>query len=171
MYTVQQTQLVTPLQLYFSFKAAFTNMQVRPVPVFGVNPGWSDKLAVLCASHGELSPRSSTLEPYPWTSCSICSSCESALVYDAIDFRTDICYRSMRYSRMLEESSFANRKADYFWLLLLSSIMLLVSVSPFHELRVSENSNTGPDERVLVGVPDALYLRKPLATSRYTTCT
>lgn len=28
---------------------------------------------------------------------------------------------------MLEESSFANRKADYFWLLLLSSIMLLVS--------------------------------------------
>lgn len=35
---------------------------------------------------------------------------------------------SMRYSRMLEESSFANRKADYFWLLLLSSIMLLVCV-------------------------------------------
>ena len=33
----------------------------------------------------------------------------------------------MRYSRMLEESSFANKKADYFWLLLLSSIMLLVS--------------------------------------------
>ena len=33
---------------------------------------------------------------------------------------------SMRYSRMLEESSFANRRADYFWLLLLSSIMLLV---------------------------------------------
>jgi len=34
---------------------------------------------------------------------------------------------SMRYSRMLEESSFANRRADYFWLLLLSSVMLLVS--------------------------------------------
>ena len=33
----------------------------------------------------------------------------------------------MRYSRMLEESSFANRRADYFWLLLLSSLMLLVS--------------------------------------------
>jgi hypothetical protein len=32
----------------------------------------------------------------------------------------------MRYSRMLEESSFANRKADYFWLLFLSSLMLLV---------------------------------------------
>lgn len=42
----------------------------------------------------------------------------------------------MRYSRMLEESSFANRKADYFWLLLLSSVMLLVSCinfsSPMH---------------------------------------
>lgn len=34
--------------------------------------------------------------------------------------------RSMRYSRMLEESSFANKRADYLWLLLLSSLMLLV---------------------------------------------
>lgn len=34
---------------------------------------------------------------------------------------------SMRYSRMLEESSFPNRKADYFWLLTLSGIFLLVS--------------------------------------------
>lgn len=34
--------------------------------------------------------------------------------------------RSMRYSRMLEESSFANKRADYFWLLSLSSVMLLV---------------------------------------------
>lgn len=32
----------------------------------------------------------------------------------------------MRYSRMLEESSFANRKADYFWLLFLSAFLLLV---------------------------------------------
>lgn len=32
----------------------------------------------------------------------------------------------MRYSRFLEESSFANRKADYFWLLLQSSVLLLV---------------------------------------------
>ena len=30
---------------------------------------------------------------------------------------------------MLEESSFANRKADYFWLLFLSSLMLLVRTS------------------------------------------
>jgi hypothetical protein len=38
---------------------------------------------------------------------------------------------SMRYSRMLEESSFANRKADYFWLLFSSSrLMLLVRPSP-----------------------------------------
>ena len=50
----------------------------------------------------------------------------------------------MRYSRMLEESSFANRKADYFWLLFLSSLMLLVRLStppppipahqPFHSI-------------------------------------
>ena len=35
----------------------------------------------------------------------------------------------MRYSKMLEESSFANRKADYFWLLLQSAVMLLVCPS------------------------------------------
>ncbi|KAF5340641.1 hypothetical protein D9611_007487 [Ephemerocybe angulata] len=39
----------------------------------------------------------------------------------------------MRYSRMLEESSFPNRKAEYFWLLLLSSIMLL-ALSPLFNL-------------------------------------
>jgi len=39
----------------------------------------------------------------------------------------------MRYSRMLEESSFANRKADYFWLLFLSSAMLLL-LSPLFNL-------------------------------------
>ncbi|KAI0304352.1 Derlin [Multifurca ochricompacta] len=39
----------------------------------------------------------------------------------------------MRYSRMLEESSFANRKADYFWLLFLSSLMLL-GLSPLFNL-------------------------------------
>lgn len=38
---------------------------------------------------------------------------------------------SMRYSRMLEESSFANRRADYFWLLLQSAAMLLVSIFLF----------------------------------------
>ena len=33
---------------------------------------------------------------------------------------------SMRYSRMLEESSFANKKAEYLWLLILSAGLLLV---------------------------------------------
>lgn len=36
---------------------------------------------------------------------------------------------SMRYSRMLEESSYANRKADYLWLLTLSAGLLLI-ISP-----------------------------------------
>lgn len=39
----------------------------------------------------------------------------------------------MRYSRMLEESSFANKKADYFWLLFVSSAMLLL-LSPLFNL-------------------------------------
>ncbi|KAJ2920878.1 hypothetical protein H1R20_g16215, partial [Candolleomyces eurysporus] len=39
----------------------------------------------------------------------------------------------MRYSRMLEESSFANKKADYFWLLFLASVMLL-GLSPLFNL-------------------------------------
>lgn len=34
---------------------------------------------------------------------------------------------SMRYSRQLEESSYAGRKADYVWLLFCCSGMLLVS--------------------------------------------
>jgi hypothetical protein len=63
---------------------------------------------------------------------------------------------SMRYSRMLEESSFANRKADYFWLLFLSSLMLLVghptsSTLPSHcklvfyyHPRVYPHSSTSP---------------------------
>ena len=44
---------------------------------------------------------------------------------------TGLSIYSMRYSRMLEESSFANKKADYFWLLLQSSVMLLVNTVPF----------------------------------------
>ncbi|KAJ2913684.1 hypothetical protein MD484_g6728, partial [Candolleomyces efflorescens] len=39
----------------------------------------------------------------------------------------------MRYSRMLEESSFANKKADYFWLLFLASVLLL-GFSPLFNL-------------------------------------
>ena len=53
----------------------------------------------------------------------------------------------MRYSRMLEESSFANRKADYFWLLFLSSLMLLVRLLPIFPERViiiKKTSSPGP---------------------------
>lgn len=32
----------------------------------------------------------------------------------------------MRYSRLLEENSYANRRADFLWLLLVCSSMLLV---------------------------------------------
>lgn len=39
----------------------------------------------------------------------------------------------MRYSRMLEESSYANRKADYVWLLLFSSALLIL-LSPLATL-------------------------------------
>lgn len=39
----------------------------------------------------------------------------------------------MRYSRMLEENSFANRRADYLWLLLVSSTLLLI-LSPLATL-------------------------------------
>lgn len=36
----------------------------------------------------------------------------------------------MRYSRLLEENSYSNRKADYAWLLFLSAVFLLVHDSP-----------------------------------------
>lgn len=121
--SLQQCQLVTPLQLYFSFKAAFTNAQVRATSWLPSLPGpdaspamacfhdilllWKH-LPRLCLPHvllvrPPLSPTSPSAAPLMAR------------------------YRSMRYSRMLEESSFANRKADYFWMLFLSSLMLLVS--------------------------------------------
>ncbi len=40
---------------------------------------------------------------------------------------------SMRYSRMLEESSYSSRKAEYLWLLLQSATLLLVT-SPLFNL-------------------------------------
>ncbi|KAG1899585.1 Der1-like protein [Suillus fuscotomentosus] len=86
-----QCQLVTPLQLYFSFKSAFTNAQP-----------W--RMATTFFYFGSIS----------------------------LDFVFHLFF-FMRYSRMLEESSFANRKADYFWLLLLSSVMLL-ALSPLFNL-------------------------------------
>ena len=114
---------MTPLQLYFSYKAAFTNMQVSTFPCLANFPAsdpaiaveslhhllllW-DNIAGLYLPHVLLVSSSFLMTP---------SECE--MTYDC----------SMRYSRMLEESSFANRKADYFWMLLLSALMLLVSLS------------------------------------------
>ncbi|KAI0801906.1 Derlin [Irpex lacteus] len=86
-----QCQLVTPLQLYFSYKAAFNNFQP-----------W--RVATNFFYFGALS----------------------------LDFVFHMFF-FMRYSRMLEESSFANRKADYVWLLILSSVMLLI-LSPLVNL-------------------------------------
>ncbi|KAF7424460.1 hypothetical protein PC9H_009767 [Pleurotus ostreatus] len=86
-----QTQLVTPLQLYYSPRSAFLNAQ-------------------------------------PWRAVTTFFYFGSI----SLDFVFHLFF-FMRYSRMLEESSFANRKADYFWLLLLSSVMLL-ALSPLFNL-------------------------------------
>ncbi|KAI6014661.1 Der1-like protein [Pisolithus marmoratus] len=86
-----QCQVVTPLQLYFSFKSAFTNAQP-----------W--RMLTTFFYFGPIS----------------------------LDFVFHLFF-FMRYSRMLEESSFANKKADYFWLLFVSSIMLLL-LSPLFNL-------------------------------------
>lgn len=73
-------------------------------------------------------------------------------------FHTDSPF-SMRYSRMLEESSFANRKADYFWLLLLSSVMLLVSAENLSRLPLAYD-NLVQALSPLVNLP---FLSSPLA--------
>ncbi|KAI0315807.1 Der1-like protein [Amylostereum chailletii] len=86
-----QCQVVTPLQLYFSFKAAFTNVQL-----------W--RLFTTFFYFGPIS----------------------------VDFVFHMFF-FMRYSRLLEESSFSNRKADYVWLLFLSAAMLL-AISPLFNL-------------------------------------
>ena len=71
---------------------------------------------------------------------------------------------SMRYSRMLEESSFANRKADYFWLLFLSSLMLLVRLPP--------PSLTHPSSCDISFIPRAYprYSTSPSSPPRSPTC-
>ncbi|VDC04462.1 unnamed protein product [Peniophora sp. CBMAI 1063] len=86
-----QCQIVTPLQLYFSFKSAFTNGQL-----------WR-----------------------PFTNFFYFGSMSLDFIFHMFFF--------MRYSRMLEESSFANKKADYFWLLFLCAVMLL-GLSPLFNL-------------------------------------
>lgn len=67
---------------------------------------------------------------------------------------------SMRYSRYLEESSFANRKADYFWLLFTSAIMLLVRPSsiPRHPPSLT---------RTLAGAFPALQPPIPILPARF----
>ncbi|KAF9013274.1 Der1-like protein [Cyathus striatus] len=86
-----QCQLVTPLQLYFSFKSAFVNVQ-------------------------------------PWRAVTNFFYFGSI----SVDFVFHLFF-FMRYSRMLEESTFANRRADYFWLLLQSAVMLL-ALSPLFNM-------------------------------------
>ncbi|KAJ3556196.1 hypothetical protein NM688_g2160 [Phlebia brevispora] len=86
-----QCQLVTPLQLYFNWKAVAVNWQIWRI----------------------------------FTNFFYFGSLSLDFVFHMFFF--------MRYSRMLEESSFANRKADYVWLLLLSSIILL-ALSPLVNL-------------------------------------
>ncbi|PPQ69610.1 hypothetical protein CVT24_001366 [Panaeolus cyanescens] len=82
-----QSQMVTPLQLYFNPRSAFVSVQP-----------W--RMATTFFYFGSLS----------------------------LDFVFHMFF-FMRYSRMLEESSFANKRADYFWLLLQSAVMLL-ALSP-----------------------------------------
>ncbi|KAF9556754.1 Der1-like protein [Agrocybe pediades] len=74
------------------------------------------------------SPRSAFMNAQPWRMA-------TTFFYFgpiSLDFVFHLFF-FMRYSRLLEESSFANKKADYFWLLLLSSIMLL-GLSPLFNL-------------------------------------
>src|ERR1700730_13287134 len=76
-------------------------------------------------SCGEHSRPSFISARFHWILYFICSSCVSLHPFP-VPRPGLIVFDSMRYGRMLEESSFANKKADYFWLLLLSSLMLLV---------------------------------------------
>ncbi|GAA6059904.1 hypothetical protein JCM10212_005287 [Sporobolomyces blumeae] len=88
-----QCNLVSPLQLYFTFRSAFTHGQLWRV--------------VTCFLYwGPLS----------------------------LDFFFHVFF-IMRYSKMLEESAFHGKRADYVWLLIVSSVLLLIlsplSPSPF----------------------------------------
>lgn len=74
---------------------------------------------------------------YRLTFYSIYSLCESIILSHVIfsiavwmPFNQGLNWRgdSMRYSRLLEENSFANRRADYAWLLFLCASFLLVSL-------------------------------------------
>ncbi|TFK40791.1 Derlin [Crucibulum laeve] len=108
-----QCQLMTPLQLYYSPKSAFVNVQ-------------------------------------PWRAITTFFYFGSI----SLDFVFHLFF-FMRYSRMLEESSFANRKADYFWLLLQSAVMLL-ALAPLFNLPFLSSS--------LAFVPIYLWSRRHPST-------
>ncbi|GAA5828801.1 hypothetical protein JCM5353_006328 [Sporobolomyces roseus] len=88
-----QCNLVTPLQLYFTYRSTFTHFQL-----------W--RLITCFLYWGPLS----------------------------LDFFFHVFF-IMRYSKMLEESTFHGKRADYVWLLFVSCVLLLVlsplSPSPF----------------------------------------
>lgn len=88
-----QCNVLSPLQLYFTYRAAFKHLQL-----------W--RIITNFLYWGRLS----------------------------LDFFFHLFF-FMRYSKMLEESAFQNRRADYVWLLMVSSVLLLIlsplSPSPF----------------------------------------
>ncbi|KAF7365207.1 Derlin [Mycena venus] len=106
-----QCQLVTPLQLYFSPKSFLNGQPWRAGTTFF----YFGPISLDFVFHLFLLVR------------------RSRLLLPCHVFIVSIFSVSMRYSRMLEESSFPNQKANYFWLLLLSSMMLL-ALSPLFNL-------------------------------------
>ncbi len=112
---------MAPLQLYFSFRSAFMNGQVCRL--------WEDQSEPTDRKGSTAAMADSNDILLLWVDIPgfylppILLVCCNDLVFHSKELTF---FNSMRYSRMLEESSFANRRADYFWLLLQSSIMLLV---------------------------------------------
>jgi len=96
------------------------------------------------------SPKSAFINAQPWRMATTFFYFGSI----SLDFVFHLFF-FMRYSRMLEESSFANKKADYFWLLLQSSVMLLI-LSPLFNLPFLSSS--------LAFVPIYLWSRRHPST-------
>lgn len=100
---------MTPLQLYFTYRSAFEYGQFWRV--FTTFLYWGNlsldfffHLFFLCVPSGLLTRGEA-----------------------GADARRGSC--SMRYSRMLEESTFHGRRGDYVWLLIVSCTLLLVSAT------------------------------------------
>lgn len=75
------------------------------------------------------------------------------------DRATGPLLRSMRYSKMLEESAFHGRRADYVWLLIVSCTILLVSYTP--------SFSFGPREEADFLVALAAQILSPLSPSPF----